>query len=136
MLNNLEFSFKIAIFDLDQTLWNGKKLFSSVHSILSMFRSHNIKLYIASFNLIAPKYCERLGIDHYFSDIKYGQDRSKSAMIREILTNHPDVKSSDVIFFDDNGQNIADVIISTDVAAVHVDWFTGITWNVIPMKYL
>lgn len=130
------FDFKVSVMDLDMTLWNGKKLYVDIHSILSTLKKDGIKLYVASFHTEARKCCEKLGIAHYFEDILYGRDRTKLQMIKEIMGKHPGVAENEVAFFDDNFNNIMEVKLSgMDIKAVHID-SNGLSWLFIPSRFI
>jgi len=123
------FPFKIAIFDLDLTLWDGNKLYPATLQILELFKKHNIKQYISSFNLQARNYCEHLKIDHYFEDIYYGRKFKKSQMVNEILRKNKTVDNRHIVFFDDNFDNIIDVFLTHNLKTIHIDPRKGITWK-------
>lgn len=123
----LNFAFKIAIFDLDDTLWDGEKLFNDVKYILDTLKNNGVKLFIASYNLEAPLCCSCLTILDYFDEIIYDRRLKKSEMVKKILDKFTDINESEVVFFDDNIHNIHDVKVNTAVSACHVTG--GITWN-------
>jgi FMN phosphatase YigB (HAD superfamily) len=112
-------NYKLAIFDLDGTLWNGKELFTDTISILTILRNLDVKLYIASFHQDAYNCCIRLGIAHFFEDIIYGRGRSKFNMIESImkLTN---ITGDEIIFFDDILHNIRDVQKNSNITSILV----------------
>lgn len=128
------FSFKLAIFDLDETLWDGKCLYKDTKSILSTLKSCGIPMYLATFNNDALKTCERLDILHYFNDIKHGRDKTKYQMIKEILAIHTHLKEHEIAFFDDNPINIEDVKKKSNVRTVFVQ--NGIEWAHITVCYV
>ena len=122
---------QVAIFDLDETLWNGKELYENTIEILEFLQTNGAHLYIASFHLEAPLVCDELKITKYFSKILYGRDITKSAMIQQILSEHKNIDPKDVIFFDDNIKNIYDVETTTKIDTVHVT--DGLNWSHIPI---
>ena len=128
------FDFRLAVFDLDLTLFDGMKLFEDVHSILSRLKADGVKLYIASFHLEAADCCKFLGIAHYFEDILYGRNRTKAEMIQDILGRHSGMRGYNTVFFDDNFENILDVKIKTGIRTIHIDRF-GLTWTDVPVKF-
>lgn len=127
------FSFKLAIFDLDETLWNGKCLYKDTKSILSTLKSCGIPIYLATFNNDALKTCERLDILYYFDDIKHGRDKTKYQMIKEILSMHAQLKEHEIAFFDDNPINIEGVTKKSNVRTVFVQ--NGIEWTHVTVCY-
>jgi FMN phosphatase YigB (HAD superfamily) len=132
----LLFDFKIAVFDLDETLWDGTKLFYDTQYILSTLKSCGIKLYIASFHLDARTCCKDLNIEHYFDDILYGRDKTKLEMIKIIINKFgadDNIAETDVIFFDDNQTNITDVKKNSSIKTVLVGT-RGINWNYIKYR--
>ncbi len=121
------FNFKVAVFDLDFTLWNCQELYEQTQSILANLSSKGIRLYVASFHLDAERQCESLGINKYFSSILYGRDVPKSQMIRRVMDDAK-VSPSDVVFFDDSFDNVLEVQSKHQIRAIQVDRTNGITW--------
>ncbi len=126
-MSNRNIDFKIAVFDLDQTLWDGRKLYSDVTNILKTLHKKGISMYVASFHTDALNVCKELGINQFFKKIHYGIERNKLEMIRNILIDLPEAKESDVAFFDDNYENIKLVKKETNIRCIHVV-DSGITW--------
>lgn len=124
------FSFKIAIFDLDDTLWNGKKLFDDTKLILSTLKNSGVKMYIASYHMDAIVCCKHLGIESYFEDILYGRNKTKLDMINYIISKNPSVEQAEMVFFDDNKINIKDIKANTNVHVIHIG-DTGIKWETV-----
>jgi len=120
-------SLKLAIFDLDLTLWNGHTLYENTVDILKKLKENNIDLYIASYHLQAKRCCDVLGIADYFSGIHFGRDRNKAAIVEDILSNYTNYHLSQIAFFDDNFNNILDVKNKHKIKTVHV--VGGITWS-------
>ena len=125
-------NFKIAIFDLDWTLWDGTQLYAETVQILTNLASHGIHMYVASFHTSAQEQCKMLGIDHFFTGILYGRDRPKSEMIRDIIAHHQNVLPSDIVFFDDTFENLLEVKMAHNIKTIHVSKSDGITWRDIP----
>lgn len=127
-------NFKLAIFDLDETLWDGSSLYPDTKSILTTLKLQGMHLYIASFNPDAPKTCDNLGIHQYFNNIEYGSGKSKYQMIKEILKKHPTIPERDIVFYDNDADNVADVKKRLNINVVHIN-STGIKWyDIIPVK--
>lgn len=122
------FPYKVAIFDLDETLQSGGILGPHTKSILYALHSYNIPIHIASFNLMADRVCEILEISQYITSIEYGRKHTKAEMIDRILTkHHPEIDQLQVVFFDDNEKNIKNVNSSLKVKTVlvtedHIKW--------------
>lgn len=131
-----QFDFKIAVFDLDFTLHDGINLYRNVLDILRSLKSNGIILYIASFNRNARQICEKLNISEYFTDIYYGRERSKSDMLTDILfkNRHMEHSKYEVVFFDDDFENILDVRKRINVRTAHIG-IKGISWKHIPVKF-
>ena len=129
-----EFDFKIAIFDLDQTLWDEEELYENTISILRTFYRYSIKMYIVSFNLLANECCDWLGITYYFDNIYFTRKKTKLQIIQEILNDNEDVNENEVIFFDDLLSNITEVNDGSNVRTIHIK-NGGIDWTYIPIKY-
>jgi hypothetical protein len=129
-----EFDFKIAIFDLDQTLWNEEELYENTMSILRTFYRYSIKMYMVSFNLLANECCDYLGISHYFDKIYFTRKKTKLQTIQDILNDNEDVNESEVIFFDDLISNIIEVKDGSNIQTIHIN-NGGIDWSYIPIKY-
>lgn len=129
---DIRYDFKVAIFDLDMTLWDEKELFPYTHSILSELKSKNITIYMSSFNAKAEHYCKILNIEQYFSKIYFGLERDKVCIINEIKSKHPELCNNDFVFFDDNINNIHRVKKHTNIQSVLIT--NGISWECIPIK--
>jgi FMN phosphatase YigB (HAD superfamily) len=128
------YSFKLAVFDLDDTLWNGEELFRDTKNILTTLKSNGIPIYIASFHTGALDACKSLNIDIYFNDILFGRDKTKHQMIMDILKKHPDIQESDVVFYDDNLANICDVQKNSQIQTVHIGP-DGLQWYHVNLFY-
>lgn len=114
------FNFKVAVFDLDETLWNGQTLFPDVVKIFDVLKQQSIAIYIASYHLDPSAVCKQLGIDKYISGVFFGRDRLKSDMIKDIMTIHGGLTPDKFIFFDDRYSNIKDVREKTSINTVCV----------------
>jgi len=117
---------KIAIFDLDETLWDGIQLYKDSLDILQSLFDKNITLYLASYHLEAPDVCNKLGIYGFFKKIYYGRPKSKYEMFIKIKEENPQIDESEMVFFDDNMSNIQDIQNNTCVKTIHV--INGIKW--------
>ena len=126
------FDFKIAVFDLDLTLWNSEDLYPDVLSILQMLKQCNIPLYIASFHKEALQCCDDLNISNYFDNIYYGRHMNKLQMINEIKKQHVDIQDHEIVFFDDNPHNIQHVQKNSNIKSILVN--EGLSWGYIPIK--
>jgi FMN phosphatase YigB (HAD superfamily) len=129
--HNNKFGFKIAVFDLDMTLWDQRQLFKDIKEILHALQQSNISMYVASFHTEALMCCKALGIDHYFDDVVYGRTQTKSEMIHMILKRHPYASKQEIVFFDDNIENIYDVKRKLGIRTILVNE-KGLTWQHIP----
>lgn len=118
---------KLAVFDLDQTLWDGRKLYPDVQNILASLHLLGVKMYIASYNENPLYCCQLMNIAHYFQKYYYGLGRPKSQMIREIIEENPNITQNEVAFFDDQEFNILDVKKNLAIIAVKV--LNGLGWN-------
>jgi predicted phosphatase len=130
MPDNLDF--KVAVFDLDLTLWDGKQLFPETVAILSKLRQEGVLMYVASFHQEAESCCKELGIIKFFERIFYGRHMSKSDMISIIMTIHNGLPVNELVFFDDNIDNIVEVGLTNRVRTIHVNKQRGISWDVVP----
>jgi predicted phosphatase len=129
-----EFEFKIAVFDLDKTLWDEKILYKDTINILKTLYRYNIRIYLVSYNLDADKVCKLLNIEQYFDKIFFDRSKSKLQYIKEILELNENIKDSELIFFDDLIYNISEVKLGSNVQTVHIN--DGIDWTYIPIKYV
>jgi len=120
---------KIYVFDLDNTLWNGKQLYPDVRAILTHLHENGAILYIASHNKRADKRCEQLGISHFFKCIVFGREHSKVVMVRNIMQLHPQLQPSEFVFADDQFINALHVALYCSVPVVHVDEGIGLQWR-------
>jgi FMN phosphatase YigB (HAD superfamily) len=102
------FKFKICIFDLDYTLWDGEVLYPDTIKILKHLFSSGVSLYVSSRNANAVDCCKNLGIYNYFINIQCTMD-SKVSTINKILTENINVEKSNVIFYDDSFKNLIQV---------------------------
>jgi phosphoglycolate phosphatase-like HAD superfamily hydrolase len=122
--------FQVAIFDLDKTLWNQKKLYPNVLEILDLLRINSVPMYIVSYNE-NPKYvCKKLQITRYFREIiGSAVTTSKYTLIKNLLNkHHPDINEKFVTFYDDNKNNIYDVSTNSNIQSVYIDK-RGLTWD-------
>jgi hydroxymethylpyrimidine pyrophosphatase-like HAD family hydrolase len=120
---------KLYIFDLDECLWDGKKIYPGVLDILKELQLNGHMVYIASFNLDVPGVLDYLGITNMFHGGAYSADikrlRTKYDMIKEIiyhvLHKHKHI-TIHVEFYDDQMSNIREVHTKSNgwVRAVHV----------------
>ena len=122
-----QFPFKIAVFDLDRTLWNGTRLYEDSLKILKALTEAGVITYIASFHQKAEQACNNLEISKYLTGIEYGRTRNKAQMISDILSKHSGIDQTDVCFFDDQIKNIALVKTQMGIKGVHVRG--GIKWR-------
>ncbi len=129
-MNISGFNFKLAVFDLDETLWDcNNKLYDDAKSILATLNACGIPLYIASFNTDAEETCKLLGIRQYFHDVHFGRDKTKYQMLQEIIKKHTNITETDVAYFDDNIHNINDIKNKSHIVAVHIEGTRGLTWS-------
>jgi predicted phosphatase len=108
-MNNIPAIPAIAIFDLDETLWDHHALYPATQTMLDLYKDKGVIMYVVSFNISAKQICSILDIAKYFKSI-YGDPRArKSTIINNILEDHLDVDKSRVLFYDDDPDNILDV---------------------------
>lgn len=141
--------YKIFVFDLDETLFLSKvnlKYAEDYHKKIKVFLSYlktNDKLlYIATHNSFPNGALNFLGINSILDGvIKESRDvnpvandiedyTNKKDMILEILDNHKNLSTEDVVFFDDNVYNIKKVE-NINVKCVYVDNTVGINFSEI-----
>lgn len=115
----MNIDFKIAVFDLDNTLWNGEELYSETIDILEYLKNKNVFLYIASYHQDALSVCRNLNILKYFDGILYGTEQTKLEMINIIKANHVN-DETEIVFFDDNMTNIRLVRDNSKVHCIYV----------------
>lgn len=115
----MNIDFKIAVFDLDDTLWNGEELFSETIYILEHLKNKNVFLYIASYHQDALSVCRNLNILKYFDGILYGTEQTKLDMLNTIKANHL-YDEADIVFFDDNMMNIRLVRDNSKIRCIYV----------------
>lgn len=123
---------KLYVFDLDDTLWDGRHLYPDVPHILNILRSQGHRVYVASFHSAANHVLKDKKIDHYFHGGMYGRGISKYNMIKQILEHSVTSTGqfpSAIEFYDDNTFNIKDVTNRTKrtVKAIHTP--SGLTWE-------
>ncbi len=104
----------VYVFDLDETLWDGKKLYPGIESSLKNIYNRGHHIYICSFNDLAHIVLKKLNIDKYFTGGSYGRSDfiykiPKNIMINQIIDYHKNKKKLNVkkiMFFDDDRDNI------------------------------
>ena len=123
---------KLVIFDLDQTLID-ETLYSEAENIILKLSKQNINMSVASFNKHATWFCKRYSIDKYFDIICGYKSASKMEHITEIKRFY-DSKGlfyldKNIIFFDDDADNIKEVRTKSGIACVKVNPDTGLKKN-------
>lgn len=121
---------KLYIFDLDATLWDGKKLYPDVDKILKKLKEEGHYIYIASYNLYAPKILKKLKIVKYFDGGPHGIGATKYGMIKEIkeVLNNKKRCYDSIEFYDDLHDNIYEVSTKdSTIRAVHI--VDGLQWK-------
>lgn len=121
------FPFKVAIFDLDLTLWDGKNLYEDAYDILYTMKNTGVKLYVVSYNLFANKVCQELGISKFFDQIFERRRIPKSIIVNYITQSNKTTKHIDTTFYDDRLDNITDVKMRSRAVPVLVE--NGIKWT-------
>ena len=134
--------YKLAIFDMDQTLFH-ETIYPNVKSILRTLKNANVRMAIASFNEHAKWLCDRYDISKYFDIIEEGYCSGTQDVpgkmnhinnIKKYYTNtDQSMMESDMIFFDDDPQNILDIKENTFITCVKVDPSIGIKKNIIEL---
>lgn len=128
------------VFDFDGVLvipyTNPVKLYPQIIPLLDTLKNaKKYKLYVASFNPTAKKELERLGVLHYFEDVRcganfdwhheshhspgkyletYRENMSKSNQIKNMIEDEDMFEKT--YFFDDDINNIIDVLKNSKVA--------------------
>jgi predicted phosphatase len=116
---------RLYVFDLDETLWDGSKLYDEVAEMLQGLREAGHFVYIATFNTRGPEVLARLGIAKWFHGGAFGRDASKLTMVQQCMHHVRTVHGYTplhVEFFDDQMTNISGVHRGTGgrVRAVHI----------------
>jgi HAD superfamily phosphatase (TIGR01681 family) len=122
----MNINLKLAIFDLDKTLWDGKSLYRDTTKTLDWLKKQNVRLYVASHHKNAQECCKKLNINHYFNGIFYGQS-NKSQFVDKILRSNRDIDKEQIAFFDDSFRNLIDVRMNNEIKTIHVDKSRGVT---------
>jgi predicted phosphatase len=125
---------KLYIFDLDETLWDGRQLYPGVSEILHTLQRQGHLVYIASFNNDVPGVLEYLNITKLFHGGSYGNNRSKYTMVKEIMIrviNRFKFLPTNVEFYDDLMSNICDVHSNSRgfVKSIYVQYPHGLKEN-------
>lgn len=123
-------SFKLVIFDLDQTL-RGETLFDDAEYVIKELAKNDMRMAVASFNKYADWLCGRYGIDKHFDIIcGYYDERGKITHINQIKEHYKsrniNINDTDIIFFDDDEHNINNVRNNSDITCVKVDPSIGL----------
>lgn len=120
----------VYVFDLDDTLWDGKKLYPDVRNILHYLRANGHLVFIATFNSKGPNILRSLGIDHLFHGGVYGPQMSKCDMLQAIkkFSKKYQIKEKWINFYDDLPANVLEVRLrDPSVNVVHIK--NGLTWS-------
>jgi FMN phosphatase YigB (HAD superfamily) len=102
---------KLFVFDLDDTLWNGEKLYPQVVKILNALKRRRIKIAMISYNFMANEICEKLNIEYFFDKIvckcrqQIEWQDGKQTLMKDLIDEF-DVKPCEVVFYDDQQFNI------------------------------
>lgn len=125
---------KLYIFDLDQTLWNGKQLYPDVKNILEILRRTGNFIYLASFNRRANDYLEYLKIKKYFHGGVFGYTPTvtKYDMVMECmihLRGQYNGSLRGIEFYDDRMENVSCVHRTTSglIRSVYIE--DGLKWE-------
>ncbi len=106
---------KLAIYDFDNVL-SLKKAYPSrrreyeekLVPYLNKLRKTGVKLCIVSTNGEVVKESTEMAICHLFDHVLSEESYSKVKMLKMILNLYPEIEKTDVVFFDDDYDNIAD----------------------------
>ncbi len=123
------FDFKLAIFDLDKTLWDGTKLYPDVFEILFYMKQVGVKMFVVSLNPSAKEICQRLGIANFFEAFHGAPDIRKALLIHKIKIKN-NVPSRWAIFFDDDFNHIVDTFRHRVCKVRHIT--KGLSWENVP----
>lgn len=96
----------LIVFDLDETLWDGNRLFDNIGYMLRKLNENNHYVCLATFNKNPIPILNKFNIYNYFRVIVYNNKKSKLSMIqhcKKMLKLSPNYKT---LFFDDNPVNI------------------------------
>jgi hypothetical protein len=119
--------YKIFIFDLDLTLWDGRCLYPDVYGILTFLKSINKMLYVVSYHSHAKMCCEYLQIQDFFNNILYDRNVEKNVMVKNILREHQNIKEEEIVFYDDQLINILDVYKNNKILSILIE--EGLKWE-------
>jgi hypothetical protein len=128
-------SIKCIIYDFDGTLF-GESLFSEGERILKIMSDLGIKQSMATFNRCAPFYIKRYDIGQYFDKVCFGKQKDhKLGFLRSIIKhynlNEVPLKEDEVLFIDDDPDNIIAIQEHTKIHCIQVDPKIGITFGVL-----
>jgi len=134
VLKTVNSKYKLAIFDMDQTLVD-ETIYEDVFHIMKEFKSLKINMAIASFNPHAAWLCDRYDITKYFDIICGYQHECKLDHINAIINHYKEMglnyDYNDIVFFDDDDKNISDVSDITGIKCIKVDSRKGIDRSVV-----
>jgi hypothetical protein len=128
--------YSLAIFDLDGTIFY-ETIFDDVFEILHQFKLNNIKMAIASYNPYAEFFCNRYDITKYFDIICGYTKNNKISHINEIKSYYKNkgtiFTDNEIIFFDDDMNNINDIKNNTNITCIPINPEKGITKDMIKL---
>ncbi len=129
---------RLFVFDLDSTLWDGRRLYPDVIEILQHLRNRGHLIYLSSFNVFAPQILQYLKIKHYFHGGVYGLNTTKTQHILEIKQKIKNKVRCDIRFqidfFDDKLENVQDVAKQSNNAVRAVQAIDGMNWRLLDKK--
>jgi HAD superfamily phosphatase (TIGR01681 family) len=128
---------KLAIFDFDNTIFH-ETINENIFEVIEEYKKKNIKLAIASYNPYVRWFCDRYEITKHFDIILgYHCNNGKNGHIKKILSYYKEHRlifsDNEIIFFDDDITNIADVKKETNITCIHINPATGITLDILKL---
>jgi hydroxymethylpyrimidine pyrophosphatase-like HAD family hydrolase len=129
---------KLAIFDFDNTIFY-ETINKDIFEVISVYQKKNIKLAIASYNPYVKWFCNRYGITKHFDIILgyHNEKNGKNEHIKEIRNYYAECglifHDNEIIFFDDDTNNIDNVKKETNIICIPVNPNTGITLDILKL---
>lgn len=119
---------KVVVFDLDHTLAIKGELVKDAVRVLSLCKSLDYKIALASYNTGADEIVDKTFIKEYFSLLVFGRDESKKTKFLKVIAEKLNVKFDEILFVDDQLSNII-AIHELGCQVMLADYIKGVEYD-------